>query len=75
MLGLVTVGTTVFCRFRVAEPWGTIIGCLLAFFTGIYSIRTLVRLVGMQRITRCVEKFGLSSLLQKLGGPAARKAD
>jgi enterobacterial common antigen flippase len=67
MLGFATVATTVFCRLRLAEPWGTMIGCLLAFFTGIYSIRTLVRLVGMQRITRYFEKFGLSSLLQKLG--------
>jgi antigen flippase len=69
VLGLVTVGTTLCCRLKVAEPWGTAIGCVLALVTGVYTMRTLIRLVGMEKISRYLQKFGLSFPFRKPGRP------
>ena len=69
VLGFVTVGTTLCCRLKVPEPWGTLIGCLLALVTGIYTLHTLIRLVGMDNINRYLQKFGLSFPFHKPEGP------
>jgi antigen flippase len=70
LLGLVTVGTTLCCRLKIAEPWGTLIGCVLALATGIYTVRMLIRLVGIEKILRYLKKFGLSLPFIKPGPPA-----
>jgi hypothetical protein len=36
-------------------PW-------VIFLAGIYSMRTLIRLVGMEKISQSLQKFGLSSV-------------
>ena len=66
MLGFVTVAVALFARLTNAEPWATIVGCSLVLGTGIYSLSTLIRLVGTEKIGRHLEKFGLSFLVRKL---------
>jgi enterobacterial common antigen flippase len=64
LLGMTTVAMTLCARLTRAEPWATIIGCTLALATGIYTIRTLVRLVGMDKINRQLQRVGLSFLVR-----------
>jgi len=68
LLGLVTVAITLCARLIHAEPWSTIIGCTLALGTGIYTILTLVRLIGMEKFNPYLRKVGLSFLVRKLDG-------
>jgi enterobacterial common antigen flippase len=66
LLGFATVGITLCARLMHAEPWATIVGCALALLTGIYSLRTLVRLVGTEKIRRYLQKFGISFPARKV---------
>jgi enterobacterial common antigen flippase len=59
LLGAITVAITLLCRLKLGDPWATIVGCTLAFGTGIYTMRTLVRLVGVDNIRRYLAKIGL----------------
>jgi hypothetical protein len=49
LIGAVTVAIALFSRLKLGDPWATIIGCTLALGTGIYAVRTLIRLVGMDQ--------------------------
>ena len=64
ILGVTTVVITFCARRILPEPWATIIGCALALGTGIYTMRTLIRLVGMDKINRHLRKLGLSFLVR-----------
>jgi antigen flippase len=64
LLGATTVALTLFIRLTVPDPWASIIGCALSFGTGIYTVRTLILLVGMDKISRYLRKVGLSFLLR-----------
>ena len=59
LLGAITVAITLLCRLKLGDPWATIVGCTLAFGTGIYTMRTLIRLVGEDNIRRYLAKIGL----------------
>jgi antigen flippase len=65
LLGGTTVAVTLCTRLTLPEPWATSIGCLLALGTGIYTMRTLVRLVGVDKINGYLRKLGLSFLTRK----------
>jgi enterobacterial common antigen flippase len=67
LLGVITVAIALFSRLTLGDPWATIIGCLFACLTGFYSIRTLLRLVGNEKIARYMQKLGVSFLARKLG--------
>jgi enterobacterial common antigen flippase len=67
LLGITTVAITLCTRLAFPEPWATTIGCLLALATGLYTMRTLIRLVGWDKIERFLRKIGLSFLARKLG--------
>ena len=67
LLGAITVAIALFSRLKLGDPWATVIGCLLAFLTGIYSMRTLTQLVGKEKIERYLQKVGLSFFARKLG--------
>ena len=67
VLGVTTVAITLCTRLRLPEPWATAIGCVLALGTGLYTMRTLVELVGMDKINRYLQKVGLSFLTRKSG--------
>ena len=70
-LGVATTAILLFARLKLPEPWPTAVGSILAAATGIYTTRTLIRLVGWEKIERRLQRFGLSSLLRKfsLGKP------
>jgi antigen flippase len=67
LLGITTVAITLCTRLALPEPWATTIGCFLALATGLYTMRTLIRLVGWDKIERFLRKIGLSFLARKLG--------
>lgn len=56
------------------EPWATIIGGVLAFLTGLYSIKTLVSLIGSDKVGRLLDKVGLTFLARKFV-PTVKKGD
>ena len=60
LLGIITVAITLWLRLSIAEPWATIIGCSLALPTGLYCLRTLVLLVGVEEINKYTCKIGFS---------------
>jgi PST family polysaccharide transporter len=60
LLGFVTVAVALFARLTHAEPWATLIGCALALGTGIYTMRNLIRVLGVNEINRHIRKLGLS---------------
>lgn len=60
LLGVITVAIALCTRLTLPEPWGTGIGCTLALLTGLYSVRTLIPLLGIERINRYIRKTGLS---------------
>jgi PST family polysaccharide transporter len=65
LLGVATVAITLCARLTLAEPWATTTGFVLALATGLYTIRTLIRLVGMEKINRYMRRIGLSFLVRK----------
>jgi antigen flippase len=65
LLGVTTVAITLCARRTLLEPWATIIGFALALGTGLYTMRTLIRLVGMDKINRYLRRVGLSFLTRK----------
>jgi enterobacterial common antigen flippase len=64
LLGVTAVAITLCARLTLPEVWATIIGCTLALATGIYTMRTLIRLVGMDKINRQLQRVGLSFLVR-----------
>jgi enterobacterial common antigen flippase len=66
LLGVATVAVTLVTRLTLPEPWATGIGCLLALATGLYTTRTLVQLVGVDKISGYLRKLGLSFLARRL---------
>ena len=67
LLGIATVAVTLCTRLTLPEPWATGVGFVLAVGTGLYTMRTLIRLVGMDKINRYMRKVGLSFLTPKEG--------
>jgi len=59
LLGVTTAAIALCARLKFPEPWATIIGCTLALGTGIYTMRSLIRLIGMDKINRYLRKVGL----------------
>lgn len=66
LLGVATVAVTLVTRLTLPEPWATGIGCVLALGTGLYTTRTLVQLVGVDKISGYLRKLGLSFLARRL---------
>ena len=66
LLGISTAGITLWVRLKLPEPWATIIGCSLAIVTGLYCLRTLVVLVGVDEINKYTRKIGFSFPLRKV---------
>ena len=67
LLGVTTVAITLCTRLTLPEPWATTIGCALALGTGLYTMRTLIRLVGIDKINRYMRRAGLSFFTRKSG--------
>lgn len=68
LLGVTACAITLCARLILDEPWATAIGCTLAFGIGLYTMRTLIRLVGIDKITRYLRKIRLSFLGRKSDG-------
>ena len=60
LLGVTTVAIALSTRLTLPEPWATTIGCALALATGLYSMRTLIRLVGTEKINRYLRRIGMA---------------
>jgi antigen flippase len=65
LLGVITIATTLCVRLRLQEPWATITGCALALIVGIYCLRALVLLVGIEELNKYTCKIGVSFPLRK----------
>jgi O-antigen/teichoic acid export membrane protein len=65
LLGGTTVAVTLCVRLKLAEPWATTIGCTLALLIGLYTLRSLIRLIGSEEICRCLRKIALFFQLRK----------
>jgi enterobacterial common antigen flippase len=59
LLGATTAAIALWARLRLPEPWATAIGCSFALVAGIYTMRTLIRLIGLEKIDRHLRKLGL----------------
>lgn len=59
VLGVVAVAVALAGRLLLPEPWATGLGSLITVLAGLYCLRTLVRLVGWERIDRQAGRFGL----------------
>ena len=70
--GVITVAITLCVRLRLQEPWATITGCALALIVGIYCLRALVLLVGIEEINKYTRKIGISLPMRK--APAVHEA-
>jgi antigen flippase len=73
LLGVTTVAITLSTRLTLPEPWATTIGCVLALGTGLYTMRTLIRLVGMDKLNGYLRRVGLSFFTLKPVRPKTRK--
>jgi enterobacterial common antigen flippase len=67
LLGATTVVITLCARLTLTEPWATTIGCTLALLTGLYTLRTLIRLIGIDQIDRYIRKILPSFKLRTTG--------
>jgi len=73
LLGVTTVAITLCTRLTLSEPWATMIGCALALGTGLYTMRTLIQLVGIDKINGRLRRVGLSFLTLKPARPKTRR--
>jgi PST family polysaccharide transporter len=51
-VGVIATATVLTCRLAMYEPWATAIGCLLSFIAGLFCLKTLVSLIGVERAER-----------------------
>lgn len=65
LLGVATCGIALGARLTLPEPWATLIGCALALGTGVYTLRILIQLVGIDKITSRLRRARLSFFRQK----------
>lgn len=57
ILGGFTVALALWTRLNLPEPWGTAAGAVLGCSMGVYCLRKLIRIVGMERVKRFVRKY------------------
>ena len=67
-IGVVAAAITLWIRLSLSEPWATLIGCVLAFAAGVYCLRTLILLVGVEEINKYTRRIGFSFPLRKMSG-------
>ncbi len=65
LLGVATCGIALGARLTLPEPWATLIGCALALGTGVYTLRILIQLVGIDKINSRLRRARLSFFRQK----------
>jgi PST family polysaccharide transporter len=58
LLGVITVAITLWFRLSLPEPWSTITGFVVALITGLYCLRTLILLVGVEEINKYTRRIG-----------------
>jgi PST family polysaccharide transporter len=66
LLGVSGLAITLWARLKLPEPWATLIGCVLALVAGLYCMRILILLVGIEDINRYTRKIGFSFPLRKV---------
>ena len=54
---MLAIAAALASRLLLPEPWGSLIGCLLALAAGLFCLRALVRIAGPERINRVLNKF------------------
>lgn len=59
LIALLATAFTLAARLGLSEPWATGIGCALAVAAGCYCVTVLVGLVGHEKITRFLQRFGV----------------
>lgn len=59
LLGIAAVGTALWCRLVLPEPWATGSGAVLAVVAGVLSLRALTHILGKDRIKRLFQRFRL----------------
>jgi antigen flippase len=60
LVGVATVAITLCARLTFPEPWATAVGCIMAASGGVYTMRALIRLIGMETIAKQLRRVGLS---------------
>ncbi|MHA3774178.1 O-antigen translocase [Verrucomicrobiota bacterium sgz303538] len=70
-IGALTASVTLCARLVLADPWATIIGCSLAVITGLYCVKTLVRLIGAPTLAHWLQKLRMSLPFRKSGSGVA----
>jgi enterobacterial common antigen flippase len=61
--GVAAVALTLWARLSLPEPWSTTIGGLFTFLAGLYCVRMLIRLVGIEKISPYLRRLRMSFLV------------
>ena len=75
-LSLIAVSTAIVAlsaRLIHAEPWSTFVGCLLAALAGIFCLKTLIRLIGVEKTNHYLRKIRVPFQFRK-SAPMAPEA-
>jgi PST family polysaccharide transporter len=59
IVAVTTAGVAVCSRLLLSEPWGTAVGALLAVLMGVFSLKSLVAILGPERMNRLMRKLHL----------------
>jgi enterobacterial common antigen flippase len=62
--GTVAIAITLAARLGLPEPWPTLLGSVLALIAGVWCLKKLVRMIGVEKIERRLAKFGLAPLFR-----------
>lgn len=65
IIGVLATATALVSRLTFEEPWATGGGCLLAFVAGVFCLRTLVSLIGVQNAEQYFQKYRLPLWLRR----------
>lgn len=66
-IALLTASVTLCARLVLADPWATLVGCLLAVITGLYCLKTLVQLIGVETLAQWLQKLWMGLPFRRSG--------
>ncbi len=58
-LAVITASVTLCARLLLADPWATLLGSCMAALAGAYCLRTLIHLVGVEKVNSQFRRFRL----------------
>lgn len=59
VVALLATASAIAIRFGVSDPWATGIGCLLALVVGCYCLAVLAELLGPEKVSNWLARFGV----------------